>query len=222
MESPTSTLTPTLTCGGCKTPLSLSGKRVGDSVNCGCGRLEVITRLKIKEGSLPPAKIMGQLEPQEQKEVDETLRRIKMRRVGHASRNVEIYPTWAIVLSIGQFWLAGIMAAHNLKVTGQRERGRRLELIGGGLYVLLNLAILICGMLFWQDLSPLLVGPVLVAIPLAFGAYALSAQSQTARAAREAGAGQAGVLVPFLFGVIVAIAQAFVAMFLTSSLETGF
>ena len=221
MSAPTATLPPLLECGACKSRLPVTGKRVGDSVQCGCGRLEVITRLKIKEGNLPPAKIMGRMAPKERKEVDGALQRIKMRRVGHAARNVEVYPTWALVLSIGQFWLTGILAGHNLKVTGQPERGRRVAVAGGVLYVLLNVALLGLGLAFWNRLSPVWLAP-LVGVPIAFGVYAVSAQNKSAHAAREAGAQTAGPWVPFLLGVIVAIAQAFAALFLTSGLDAGF
>lgn len=221
MSAPPATVPPLLECGACQTRLPVEGKRVGDSVQCGCGRLEVITRLKIKEGSLPPAKIMGRLEPKERKEVDQALQRIKMRRVGHAARNVEVYPTWALVLSIGQFWLTGVLASHNLGVTGQPQRGRRIAIAGGVLYVLLNMALLALGVAFWTRLSPIWLAP-LVAVPVGFGVYAVGAQAKSARAARDAGAKSASPWVPFLLGVIVAIAQAFAALFLTSGLSTGF
>lgn len=224
MSAQISMTPPRLECGACQASLPLGGKRVGDSVQCGCGRLEVITRLKIKEGNLPPAKIMGRMEPKERQEVDEALQRIKMRRVGHAARNVEVYPTWAMVLAIGQFWLCGILAGHNLKVTGQPKRGRRIAIMGAVLYAALNLLILGLGIVFEAQLSATWTAwiALLIPVPILFGVYAVAAQNKPARAAREAGARLASVWIPFLLGVIVAIAQAFVALFLTSSLKSGF
>ena len=222
MSSPAPTLAPTLPCGGCQATLELRGKRIGDSVTCGCGRVEVITRLKVPTGDLPPAKLSGGLSAQERGEVDEALRRIKLRRVGQAARNVELYPTWAMVLAIGQLWLAGILAGHNLKATGQAERGTRIQITGFVVYVLLNASFLGALLFFREQISPVWGAPLLVSVPLVCGGYFLVAQGSGARAAREAGARQASVWLPFLLGTIIAIAQAFLARFLALRFDAGF
>ena len=222
MSSSAPPLAPTLLCGGCQTTLKLAGKRVGDSVTCGCGRVEVITRLKVAGGDLPPAKLTGGLSAGEREEVGDALRRIKLRRVGQAARNVEFYPTWALVLAIGQLWLAGILAGHNLKATGQPERGLRLQVTGFVVYVVLNVCFLGALLFFREHLSPTWGAPLLASIPLTCGAYFIAAQNGPARAARDAGARRASVWVPFLLGTIIAIAQAFLGRFLALRFDSGF
>ncbi|MGE0707312.1 MAG: hypothetical protein AB7N76_04820 [Planctomycetota bacterium] len=213
------TLAPRLICQGCQASLDLSGLRIGDSIRCsGCDRLEVITRQKVTQGDIPPAKRAGGLTPAERREVDDTLQRIKLRRVGQAARHVDLYPSWAILLAAGQFWLSALLAGQNLIAMGQATRGRRLQVAGGVAYVLLGLIYAGVALKLGATIPPALAVGLLVAPPIGFAAAAYWVQHAACRAARDAGAGQAPVLLPLLVGVIVAIAQAFAVWFIRHSL----
>ncbi|MCA8925806.1 MAG: hypothetical protein KDD82_28620 [Planctomycetes bacterium] len=213
---------PTLTCGSCQAVVQLQGKRVGDSIHCpGCKALNVITRTKVK-GELPVARRTGGLNADERQNVAETLRRIQLRRLGRSTQHVSLYPNWAVFVAGVQFYLAAILAAENLSVMGFQQRGRRLRVFGIVSYVVLA-ALVLAEVVFLGDVIPLWVnGIVLGGIPLVMAVYFTNAQAKPTEAAREAGATQSSVLLPLLFGLILAITQAFAVWFLKLQLDRPF
>ena len=217
MPATPTTHAPRLNCPcGAATPVV--GKRVGDSVTCsGCGKLRVIIRSKVT-GDLPAAVEAGALSTHERDEVAETLRRIKLRRVGRATQHVDLYPNWAVFVAGVQFYLSGFLAGQNLIALGQEERGKRVQVTSVILYLLLG-----GGMLALhygtQDLFPRAALLPALLIPLGFASYYVSIQAAPAAAAREAGAGNASVVLPLLLGLILAIAQAFAVWFLELQLN---
>jgi hypothetical protein len=157
----------------------------------------------------------------ERAEVDETLRRIKLRRVGHATRHVELYPSWLIFLAGVQLYLTALLAGQNLIALGEAERGKRLQIVGVLLYLVLGGALLAFA-LGVQAVPGPLKAAIALAIPLGFAAYYTKVQHAASVAAREAGAQGAPILLPALFGMILAIAQAFAVWFLQLQLAGGF
>lgn len=213
---------PQLICSGCQAAIDLGGRRVGDSMSCPrCSSLQVITRSKTR-GDVPTVITGGGLDPHERREVDEALRRIKLRRVGHATRHLKLFPSWAIFLAGVQFYLSGILAGQNLIVQGSERAGRRLQILGVVSYLLLGAAMLAGAFLLGDRIPPAAGLGVLLAVPLAFAAYFTSAQHAPCAAAREAGAGDAPVFLPLLLGLILAIAQAFAVWFLKLRLDGPF
>lgn len=210
------TLVPQIKCQKCGAPIELKGLAVGDSTRCsGCNHFEVITRTKVSQGSggLPAARRAG-LSAEERLQVNETLQRIKLRRVGHAARHVELYPSWAIMLSAGQFWLSSLLAGENLRAMGEDTRGRRLQILGVVAYLILGAIYVGLGLSVGASIPPAAGVLALVAPPIAFAAWSYWLQHAACSAARDAGAKDAGVLLPLLLGLILAIAQAFAVWFL--------
>lgn len=207
----TTNTSPYLDCA-CERQVSLGGKRVGDSVECpGCFKLNVVTRSNAK-GDVPPAVRFGGLAAEERQEVAEVLHRIKRRRVGQAARHVLLYPSWAVFAAGVQFYLSAILAGQNLIAQGEVARGKRLRLIGIVSYVALGGVML--GLGFTLDSVPLTVkAGVAMLVPLCFAGWLTWVQHTRCAAARDAGAGSAPVLLPLLFGLILAIAQAFAIWF---------
>lgn len=204
---------PRLTCG-CGAAIEIPGKRIGDSVRCGgCGKLRVVIRSQAL-GEVPPAVQAGGLDEQERREVQDTLKRIKLRRAGRASRHVALYPSWAVFLAGVQFYLAGILAGQNLISVGQEQRGKRLIVAGIASYLLLGAGLLAVGFLAGHSVPRWVVLPLLLAVPLLHAVWFTAAQHAPTQAAREAGATNAPVLVPVLIGAILAIAQAFAVWFI--------
>jgi len=203
----------------CGHEIEIPTARVGDSVTCPeCRVVRVVIRSKVT-GDVPPAVQAGALSREERREVDETLRRIKLRRVGRATRHVDLYPSWAVFVAGVQFYLSAILAGENLKALGDERRGKRVQLLGVGGYVVLG-AGLLASTLRWGDQVPFgALLAVLLAIPLAFAVYFTSIQHQAGVAAREAGAQDASVVPPLLMGVILAVAQAFAVWFLKIKIE---
>ncbi|RMG10868.1 MAG: hypothetical protein D6731_16615 [Planctomycetota bacterium] len=212
---------PTLDCA-CGHRIPIEGRRIGDGVTCdACGAYRVVLRSRVR-GEVPPAAARaGGLTAAEREEVAEALRRIKLRRVGHAARHLELYPSWAVFVAGLQFYLSAVLAGQNLIALGQEARGRRLQVFGVASYVVLGLLLL--GAAFFAPQVPF---PALAAvaslIPLAFATYFTWVQHAPASAAREAGARKASVVLPLLFGLILAIAQAFALWFLRIRLEGPF
>lgn len=203
---------PRLNCDcGAATPVA--GKRVGDSITCsGCRELRVIIRSKVA-GDMPAAVEAGALSADERGEVAETLRRIKLRRVGRATQHVDLYPNWAVFVAGVQFYLSGFLAGQNLIALGQEERGKRLQVVSVVLYLLLGGGLLALYYGTQELFPPAALLPALL-IPLGFASYYTSIQAAPAGAAREAGAGNASVVLPLLLGMILLIAQAFAVWFL--------
>jgi len=217
---PATDLSPHMACPACQHRVDLTGRRVGQSTRCGaCQAFVVVTRSKVR-GELPAAVAAGELTPEEQREVGEVLERIKLRRIGSATRHAELYPSWVVFVAGVQFYLSGILAGANLAALGDVAGGKRLQLQGVVAYLAA------AGLLLGATLSglgaalPAGVGLGLVlAVPLAFAAHFTRAQHAAASAAREAGAQPAPVVLPLLVGLILAIAQAFALWFLTLRLE---
>lgn len=210
------TLLPQIQCQSCGAPIDLQGLRVGDSTRCqACNHFEVITRTKVSQGAgaLPPARRAG-LSAEEREQVSETLERIKLRRVGHAARHVELYPSWSIMLSAGQFWLSSLLAGENLRAMGEEKRGRRLQILGVLAYLVLGAVYIGLGLSLGASIPAAAGVAALVAPPIAFAAWSYWLQHAACSAARDAGAKDAGVLLPLLLGLILAIAQAFAVWFL--------
>jgi hypothetical protein len=186
---------PVLVCS-CGREIELVGQKIGDSLTCpACKTLCVVIRSKTK-GEILAAVRSGSLNAGERREVSETLRRIKLRRVGQATRHVKLYPSWAVFLSGAQFYLSAILAGQNLINQGNPARGKRLQIIGVVSYLLLG--------------------------PLLFGLYFTWVQHASCNAARDAGAQTAPVALPLLFGLILAIAQAFAVWFLKLQIDGPF
>lgn len=216
------TADPTLDCTSCKTAIPLDGKRVGDSTHCPkCGQFEVITRTKVT-GELATARQRSSLSAAERAQLDETLRRIKLRRRGRASRHVDLFPSWAIFLAAGQFWLSALLAGRNLEAMGDRARGRRLQWTGAALYVGFVVAFLGIWFQFGASIHPAVGLTALVAVAAGFTLSCYLTQHAACSAAREAGAGRAPVLLPLLVGLMLAIAQGFGVWFLRHTLARGF
>jgi hypothetical protein len=208
---------PRLNCS-CGKATDISGRRVGDSLACsGCGQLRVIIRSKVT-GDLPAAVEAGALTAVERDEVEATLRRIKLRRVGRATQHVDLYPNWAVFVAGVQFYLSGFLAGQNLIALGQEARGKRVQVTSVILYLVLGAGLLALhyGAGAWLPRVALL--PALL-IPLGFASYYVSIQAAPSAAAREAGAGNASVVLPLLLGLILAIAQAFAVWFLELQLN---
>ncbi len=216
-------LSPRVTCPSCERATELkgdlAGKRIGDSIRCaGCQSLVVLTRSRVR-GDLPPPVQAGVLTRDEQREVAEALRRIKLRRVGNATRHVRLYPSWAVFLAGVQFYLSGILAGQNVTALGDPARGRRLQVLGILGYLAVGASFLGLALLAGDAIPrPVALG-ALLAVPLAFAAYFTRAQHASGVAAREAGARPAPVLLPLLVGLILAIAQAFAVWFLLLQLR---
>jgi hypothetical protein len=207
---------PRTECSHCKASVRVSGHRIGDSLPCPeCKGLIVIVRSKTV-GDLPPAVVTGVLTQEERAEVADALHRIKMRRVGRSSRHVELYPTWAILIGLFQFWLAGILAGRNLVALGQERRGRRMQVRAVVSYVVCTSGVVAFALNFWGDVPAPVHGALMAVFPLLFGVYYAWAQQAPAVAAREAGARSASVAAPMLVGVILGIAQAFAVYFIQS------
>ena len=210
--------TPTLLCT-CGASIPLHRERVGDSVSCpACKRTEVVLRSRTR-GPVPAAKRLGGLSSDEREEIDEALRRIKLRRVGRASRHVQLYPSWAVFLAGVQFYLSGILAGQNLITVGQVRRGRFVQMLGVAAYLALGALYLTVALTFGERIPPLLGVAALAITPLAFATYFTATQSAPTSAAREHGATRAPVLLPLLLGLILAIAQAFAIWFLKLRLD---
>jgi hypothetical protein len=211
---------PSLECG-CGRVIELGARKIGDSVTCpGCSKLCVVIRSRTK-GEIPTAIRSGGLTSGEKREVSETLRRIKLRRVGHATRHVKLYPSWAVFLSGVQFYLSAILAGQNLINQGDPKRGKRLQLIGVVSYVVLGALLMVAGFMV-ESVPPALKAVVALSVPLFFGLYFTWSQHASCAAARDAGAGTAPVGLPLLVGLILAIAQAFAVWFLKLQIDGPF
>jgi hypothetical protein len=208
----------TLECHGCKAEVPLNGKRIGDSVTCpACKTLCVVIRSRTK-GEVAPAKLAGGLAPTERREVAEALHRIKLRRIGQAARHVELYPSWAVFAAGLQFYLSAILAGQNLILQGEEKRGRFLRTLGVVSYVIVG-AFMVALLLVDNPVPMKVKAALALVIPLSFGTYFTYVQHKACAAAREAGAGNAPVLLPLLVGLILAIAQAFAVWFVQIRLQ---
>ncbi|MCW8138241.1 MAG: hypothetical protein KIT58_04980 [Planctomycetota bacterium] len=211
MATTTAAASPSMTCA-CGATVDLTGRRVGDSVRCGgCQRLRVVLRSQVK-GEVPPAARTGGLSADERHEVAQALKRIKVRRAGAARGQVELYPSWAVFVAGVQFYLSAILAGQNLAALGEPQRGRRLQVIGVVCYLLSGAALLFA-YLRLSPPQPVLYG-LLAGVPLLFAIWFTAAQHAPATVAREHGARSAGLALPALVGIILAIAQAFTVYFL--------
>ncbi|MCO5165478.1 MAG: hypothetical protein M9894_03800 [Planctomycetes bacterium] len=207
----TTTVSPSMACP-CGATIDLTDRRVGDSVRCGgCQRLSVVLRSRVK-GDVPPAARTGGLTADERQEVAQALKRIKVRRAGAARGQVELYPSWAVFVAGVQFYLAAILAGQNLQALGEPQRGRRLQVMGVVAYLLSGGALLFA-YLRLQLPPPVLYG-LLAGVPLLFAIWFTAAQHGPATVAREHGARSAGLALPLLVGIILAVAQAFTVYFL--------
>jgi hypothetical protein len=216
MAAPTTTARradPRTECQHCQASVNIAGRRIGDSLPCpDCGKLIVIVRSKTL-GDVPPAVVTGILTQEERHEVNEALHRIKLRRVGRSARHVDLYPTWAIYLSVFQFWLAGVLAGRNLVALGQEARGKRMQWTAIAAYVLTTAAVVAFALTFWSSVPAPVHAALMAVFPLGFTAYYTWTQHVPASAAREAGAHNASVVAPVLVALILAIAQAFAIYF---------
>lgn len=198
----------------CGVTFEIPGKRIGDTVKCSsCGALRVVIRSKA-QGDVPPAVTAGKLDDEEQREVQDALKRIKLRRAGRATAHVALYPSWSVFLAGVQYYLSAIMAGQNLIALGDEKGGRRLMWMGVISYVLVGVGLLALTFLAGPSLPRWVLYPLLLGIPLLHALWFTSSQHAPAQAAREAGAKNAPVVVPLLIGVILAIAQGFAVWFL--------
>jgi hypothetical protein len=172
-------------------------------------------------GEIPAAVRNAGLSASERKDVAEALKRIKLRRVGQATRHVQLYPSWAVFASGVQFYLSAILAGQNLIRQGETARGRRVQAVGIVSYLVVG-ALLVAGAFFLEAAPLALKAGVAILIPLGFASYFTSVQHATCAAARDAGAGTAPVMLPLLFGTILAIAQAFAIWFLKIQIDGPF
>lgn len=211
---------PHLECGECQMRVPLQGKRVGDSIRCSsCQALVVITRSKAK-GDVPPQSIRaGGMTHEERAEVADCLRRIKNRRIGRAARHVTLYPSWLVLMTLGQFYLSGILAGLNIAAVGQGQRGRKMQIGAIVAYLLCGVIFLVAAFTVGPELPFALNVAALAGVPLAFGGYYAWAQHTACGSARDAGAENASVVLPLLLGMILAIAQAFAVWFLKLHLQ---
>src|SRR5579871_3629810 len=160
---------PELVCE-CGRSIEIAGRRIGDSVVCpSCGKERVVLRSKVKGEVLPaqgaPGAISDRL-PQ----VQESLKRIRLRQAGHAAKGVSLYSMRTLILSgVFGFYLTAVLAGQNLIALGQPERGRRLQVLGVGSYLALGIAVLVAYARFWHSLpgAPAARAWILLAIAVA-------------------------------------------------------
>src|SRR5437660_1676165 len=126
---------PVLKCE-CGAAIEIPGHRIGDSVPCpSCRKLRVVLRSRVTGEVLPAAGAPGQISDR-LPEVQESLERIRLRRAGHAARDVTLFPLGA-VFGIGAFgyYLSAILQGQNLVALGYPREGRRLQALGVATYV---------------------------------------------------------------------------------------
>jgi hypothetical protein len=206
---------PVLKCE-CGSTIEIAGRRIGDSVECpSCKKLKVVLRSKVTGDVLPafgaPGTISDRLP-----EVQESLQRIRLRRAGHAARDVALFPPGA-VFGAGAFgfYLAAILQGQNLAALGFPQEGRRLQVLGVASYLVLGACLLAASV----RLVPALPGGSQLLLGIGLALLVLGAITCTAighgrvRAAFEAGAQPASVMLPALFGFLLAVAQLFVFKF---------
>lgn len=211
---------PVLKCD-CGTAIPISGRKIGDSVPCpSCRALRVVLRSKV-DGEVPAAGATPRAISDRLPEVQESLKRIRMRQAGAASRGIALYPQWVVlVLGAFGFYLPAILAGQNLLALGLTERGRRLQVAGVVSYLVVGGSLLAAyarwgevlaapgsALLLQLELGGLLLVPVIGA--LVFGL----AGRREVGAAFEAGARPASALVPALVGFLLVVAQTFVVQF---------
>jgi hypothetical protein len=205
---------PELKCE-CGVVIQIAGRRIGDSVSCpSCKKLRVVLRSKVTGDVLPAAGAPGISD--RLPEVQESLERIRLRKAGHAARDVQLYAPPA-VFGVGAFgfWLTAVLQGQNLIALGYERQGRRLQVTAVTVYVALVLVFL--WLIFRNGLGGTLGNAYLLGSIL--GGLAVAAAGCTfyglksVRAAFDAGARPASPLVPSLLGFLLAVAQLFAFKF---------
>jgi hypothetical protein len=214
---------PTLTCE-CGQAIEIPGRRIGDSVTCGgCRKLRVILRSKVK-GELQAAVGAPGTVSDRLPEVQESLKRIQLRRTGNAARGVALYPLWAVLACalLGPY-LSTVLTGQNLAAIGYPERGRRVQVLGVLYYVLLGSALLglwigwtrYTGEAFLSGRTGLTLPQLLVGMAILLAgntAIALNGQGEV-RAAFQAGARPVLPVLPAILGVGLLGVQIFFVLF---------
>ena len=211
-----------LTCGQCNHAIPIPNRRVGDMITCAnCQSRQVILRSKVL-GEVPPAVVTGLLNARERGEVDDALERIKRRRLGRAQRHATLYPSWAVLASVVQFYLAGILAGQNLIEVGQVQRGRRLKLLGILLYALTIPPILALALFGWTLVPQPVHAALLVGVSVLATLFFTTAQARACSSARAAGARDDATLaaLPLVVAAVLMIAQAFAVWFIRLHLDS--
>ncbi len=204
---------PTLKCA-CGASFDISGRRIGDTVECSsCRKSQVVLRSRAT-GEVPPADgAPGQVSDR-LPEVQASLERIRMRRAGHAARGVALYPLWSVfALGVFGFYIPAFLAGQNLIALGFPERGRRTQVVGIALYAIVIGGILVAFGRWHDDLANhwawkfVMLAPLVGSIP-----FVLIGRGETA-AAFEAGAKPASPVVPAVLGLLLGVAQFFAVRF---------
>ncbi|MBI3723202.1 hypothetical protein HY251_04500 [bacterium] len=203
---------PELRCA-CGSSIEIPGRRIGDTVSCrACGKDSVVLRSKV-QGDVPPAANAPGAVSDRLPEVQESLKRIRLRQTGHAARDVSLYPTWALVAAGAfGFYLSAVLAGQNLAALGQPERARRVQVLGVGSYLALGALVLgaYAKLGHRLPLTPAARVWAVLAVAVAGTLLAALRGREAAAAAFDAGARHASVLVPALLGFVLLVAQFFV------------